>query len=273
MRSSSLLVAALLAAAPVLGAQERSTDSTFHWTGVIPAGRRLYVRNLNGPIQVDRASGNRAEVTGVKWVDDSRRSSDTRRRSNSPDVRIEERQVGSAGDVIVCAIWYDNTNCDEDGYDVHGNNRRYRDDDVSVEFTVHLPEGVKLVVSSVNGALDIDGATSDVDAHTVNGRVTATSSGGPVTAGTVNGDVEVRMGTLGDRDQRFSTVNGSITLYVPDGVDADVDLTTVNGSIGSDFPLTLNGRINPRHIRATIGKGGRTLQLHTVNGSVDIRKR
>ncbi len=125
MKSSSVILAALIAAAPILGAQERATDSTFHWTGVIPAGQRLYVRNLNGPIQVDRASGDRAEVTGVKWVGgNSRQSSDTRRHSNSPDVRIEERQVGSAGDVIVCAIWYDNTSCDEDGYDVHGNNRR-----------------------------------------------------------------------------------------------------------------------------------------------------
>jgi hypothetical protein len=49
-------------------------------------------------------------------------------------------------------------------------------------------------------------------------------------------------------------------------------MRTVNGRVSSDFPLTLSGRINPRHIRATVGKGGRRLRFSTVNGSVDLRK-
>jgi len=46
----------------------------------------------------------------------------------------------------------------------------------------------------------------------------------------------------------------------------------VNGSISSDFPLTVSGKLSPRHIRATIGSGGRELRLHTVNGSIELRK-
>jgi DUF4097 and DUF4098 domain-containing protein YvlB len=46
----------------------------------------------------------------------------------------------------------------------------------------------------------------------------------------------------------------------------------VNGSLTSDFPIMVQGRMNPRRIRATIGKGGRRIRLETVNGSVELRK-
>ena len=52
---------ALCAAVPasLAGAQERSSDREFRWEGTVPSGRWLYVRNLNGGIRVDRATGNR----------------------------------------------------------------------------------------------------------------------------------------------------------------------------------------------------------------------
>jgi Toastrack DUF4097 len=253
----------LTLAAPAAPAQERSSRSDFSWEGQVPAGRWLYVRNLNGAIRVSKASGDRVEVTAEKhW-----------RRGNPEDVRIEMRKVGT-DDVIICAYWNNNTDCDEDGYRSHRNNDGWRDhdNDVSVDFTVHLPAGVKLATSSVNGALRIDGATAEIDANTVNGGITASSSGGPVSAHTVNGNIDVRMRETGTEDLEFETVNGSIDITVPENFDAEVDLRTVNGRVSSDFPLTLSGRINPRHIRATIGKGGRRIKFSTVNGSVDLRK-
>ena len=89
----------------------------------------------------------------------------------------------------------------------------------------------------------------------------------------VNGDVDVRMGSAGSDDLRYSTVNGSITVAIPGALDADVEMTTVNGGLSSDYPMTVQGRMNPRHIRATIGKGGRQLTFRTVNGSVRLVKR
>jgi hypothetical protein len=244
-------------------AQERTTERDFSWEGRIPNGRWLFVRNLNGGIRVDRATGDRVEVTAEKrW-----------RRGNPEDVRIEVRKGQNGDDVIICALWFDNSECDEDGYRTRRNNDRWnRNNDVNIEFTVRLPEGVKLATSTVNGSLRIDGATSEVEAGTVNGSVVATSSGGPVNATTVNGNIEVRMRELGREALNFETVNGSIEVYVPDGLDADVDLRTVNGGIRSDFPLTVSGRLSTRHVRATIGRGGRRLEFKTVNGNVELRK-
>jgi hypothetical protein len=257
-----LAVAALSLTATVANAQERRSDRAFTWEGTVPTGRWLYVRNLNGAIRVERGAGSRVEVVGTKrW-----------RRGNPDDVRIEMKKSGD--DVIICALWNENTRCDEEGYRTRDNGWRNRDrnNDTSVEFVVQLPEGVKLVASSVNGELDIRGATAEVEASTVNGTVSASSSGGPVKASTVNGSIVVKMAELGRGDLDFSTVNGSIEVWVPSQLDADVDMRTVNGRVESDFPMTLSGRINPRHIRAKIGDGGRRISFSTVNGSVELRK-
>jgi hypothetical protein len=254
---------ALLAALPGAGAQERQSARDFRWDGAVTSGRWVYVRNLNGAIRVERAAGNRVEVTGEK----------TWRRGDPASVRIEVTRAGPGDqDVLICALWFDDTDCDEGGYRTRGNNRWNRNNDVAVEFTVRLPAGVKVDVSTVNGSLEIDGASSEVEAHTVNGGITARSTGGPVNAGTVNGNIEVRMGSTGTEDLEFDTVNGTIEVWVPDGLNADVDMRTVNGRVSSDFPMTVSGRINPRHIRATIGRGGRRIEFRTVNGSVELRK-
>lgn len=262
---AAVLLATSLAPAPA----RAQGDRDFRWDGPMAAGRRLYVRNLNGAVRVERATGARLEVVAEKrW-----------RRADPADATVEVTRVGAGdGDVLVCVIWRDITReCNEDGYRTEDTRRGRRDRDdrgeLSVDVTVRVPEGVRLDVSSVNGGLEINGATAEVEAHTVNGGIEATSSGGPVNASTVNGDIDVRMGTVGTADLDFSTTNGSITVTVPDGLNADVSMRTVNGSVGADFPMTVNGRINPRRITATIGRGGQRIALATVNGSIDLRKR
>lgn len=258
--AAALVLAA--SGAPLAAQQQTGGDGdTFDWNGQIPAGAWLRVENLNGDITVEAAAGNDASVHGVKDV----------RRGDPKDVRFAMHK-NSDGGVTICALWGDQSTCDEDGSHSHGD-RDNRHDEISVRFTVKLPKGVRVAVNTVNGSLDVSGAHAEVAAHTVNGRIDAATTSGPVTAETVNGSIHVRMDALGDAsDLRYSTVNGSITVELPGSYAGDVDMETVNGSIRSDFPLTLDGRINPRHIRARIGAGGGELRLRTVNGSVEIRK-
>lgn len=265
MKSCTIPLALLLlgTAAP---AQEARTDANaFRWSGPVAQGAWLKVSNVSGDVRVERASGTEVEVVAAKsW-----------RSGNPADVRFEVKRYGpDDANVVVCAIWHENATCDETGYRSRGPNRGGRRNDVSVSFTVRLPAGVKVSAGSVNGDVRVNGATSEVRAGTVNGGVEAYSSGGPVTASTVNGEVRVRMGRLtGTDDLKYATVNGNVIVEFAEDIDADIELTTVNGRLRSDFPLALQGRIDPRHLRATIGKGGRRIRLTTVNGNVELRKR
>jgi DUF4097 and DUF4098 domain-containing protein YvlB len=97
------------------------------------------------------------------------------------------------------------------------------------------------------------------------------STTGTASGGTVNGELALTMGRTDWRDgAKFSTVNGGITLRLPGFVNADVRASTLNGSIESDFPITVTGRADRRHIEGTIGGGGQPLTLSTVNGSVKL---
>jgi hypothetical protein len=245
--------------------RRESTSDDFHWTGQLGAGRWLVVKNLNGSIRVEPATGDKAEVLGEKhW-----------RRGDPDDVQFKVVKFGRNDEnILICALWGDDDDCDAEGRGGRGHGRGHHNSgDVSVEFTVKLPAGVKVDVSTVNGGVEVDGARAEVAAHTVNGTVETTTSVGPVNAGTVNGDVDVRIDRLtGDDDLEFNTVNGSVTVTLPADFNGEVNMTTVNGRFRTDFPVTANGVIDPRHLRATIGKGGRRLSVHTVNGSLELRK-
>ena len=245
-----------------LVAQRQTEQNAFTWSGRIPSGHWIRVRNLSGEINVTSSNSDRVEVTATKqW-----------RRSDPESVRFEVHKFGANDeDVLICAIWNDRTDCGERDHDSHNG---MRNNDVTVQFRVMVPRGVKIGVSSVNGAVSVEGATSEVEASTVNGEVEATSSGGPVNASTVNGSITARMGRFdNDEDLNFSTVNGSVVAEFTGDLEADIELSTVNGRFQTDFPVTINGRLDPRHLRAKLGRGGRRIRLSTVNGNVELRRR
>lgn len=257
-------VALLATIALPLSAQQRQAGDNFNWTGKLGAGQWIRVKNLNGDITVGAASGDNVEVVATKhW-----------RRGDPSVVRFTATKIGDGE--LVCALWGDNATCDERGYRSHGDgDRRTRNNDVSVEFKVLVPRGVRVAVETVNGGVFVDGATSEVDASTVNGEVDVATTGGRVNATNVNGNVRARLGRVDpDGDMEFTTVNGSVIVDFTGDFGGDVDLQTVNGSLNTNFEMTVSGRIDPKHLRAHIGKpGGPRLKLETVNGSVELRRR
>lgn len=241
---------ALALAAPALA-------EDFAWRGRLSAGQTLEVRGINGGITADASSGD-AEVTAVKKA------------RHSDPASVEIRTIEHAGGVTICAVYPTRGGGRANDCESGGN---VRNNDVQVEFTVKVPAGVKLNARTVNGGVRIGDVESDVDASSVNGSINVASTG-LVKAETVNGSIEASMGRAdwtGKLD--FETVNGSITLDLPADLSADVDAETVNGRIDVDFPLSGNVHKTKRELRGTIGGGGRSLELETVNGSISLRRR
>jgi hypothetical protein len=234
-------------------------DSSFTTKQSIASGGTIRVDNLNGSIDVVGSDNPTTTVTAVKrW-----------RRGDASMVRILV-EPGKNG-ATVCALWADEKSCND-----HGSHNYHSDrhNDVSVQFTVHVAKGVKVDLNTVNGSIDVSGATAAVDVETVNGRVEVATLGGPVTAKTVNGNVHATIEHLVKSDEplELETVNGSVQLEAPGDLSADVDAETTNGGIQSDFPLTISSGMIGKHIHGTVGQGGRRLELHTTNGSVKLRK-
>jgi hypothetical protein len=233
----------------------------FRWTGRIAAGKQLEVRGTNGSVRVERATGAEVEVLARKSA-----------RRDDPD-EVEIAVVPHDGGVTVCAVY---PSPDEDRPNEclpgGGGRNRVKDNDVNVNFTVRLPDGVLLSAENVNGDVTVRDVTGDVEASTVNGDVDVVTRG-VAEASTVNGSIRAAIGRSDWAGRMtFRTVNGGITLDVPAGLSARVEASTVNGGIETDFPITVQGRFGSRSLKGTIGDGARDLELATVNGSIRIRK-
>ncbi len=233
----------------------------FNWSGAIASGNSIIIKNINGPIRVEHSNSTQVEVSAEKrW-----------RRGNPADVRIVQPPA-SNGDVVICALWTEESTCDAQGIHTPRNSRNNnRKNDISVHFVVRVPNGVRVNIETVNGGLEVSGINTDVRAETVNGSIEARSSGGPVRARTVNGSITVGMGNLNNADDlAYETVNGSITIELPSNFGAQLELSTVNGRVNTDFPVTVVGTLSTRKLRGTVGNGSTHVSATTVNGSISL---
>jgi DUF4097 and DUF4098 domain-containing protein YvlB len=267
-------------------------DASFIWSKALPAGSTLAIKSANGPIDVRESPNDRVEVRAVKTV--------TNRRASLRDVTFDVREVG--GETTICTVYEGVSLCDD-------RRRSIRDIGVRVTFTVLIPRSLRLNLATGNGAIAIDQAGADVIAATGNGRVSigettgrvdvstgngdvqvesargpvrvSTGNGrvfvatgsGPVNVTTGNGDITARVRTLpADAAMTMTSGSGSIRVTLPSDFNGQLDASTGNGSLRSEFDISIIGRIDPRHIRGTIGRGGPLLRLQTGNGSVELRK-
>ena len=290
MRRLVTLIALLSPAA--LLAQD-TTGSLFTWAGRVASGATFTIRHYNGPIDVRESTTDRVEF----------RAERRNRRSGELTFEVENQRDG----VMICGLWRGRSACDEGRRGGWGN---WDDGPPTSRLTVMLPKGVRLEAntgngdvtverasndvvirsgngdlrirltagrvdaSTGNGELEVDGATGPVRANTGNGRVYVTTSTGPVNVNTGNGEIDVRMRTLStESDMEFRTGNGSVTVALPGSYNGEIDASTGHGEFRSDFEIRVVGRLNPRHVRGTIGTGGgRRIRMSSGNGRLELRK-
>jgi hypothetical protein len=262
MRLTTVVPVILTAIAFGAPAPAAAQSPDFRWHGRLANGKRVEVKGVNGDVRAVFTAGSEVEVTAAKHS----------RRSDPDDVKIEV--IEHDGGVTICAVYptprraREENKC-EIGDRWHTSNE---DNDVVVDFEVKIPAGVEFGGQTVNGEMSAEGLKADVKASTVNGSVRVTTTG-LAEASTVNGSVYVEMGRADWTDDLdFSTVNGSVTLILPSVLNTEIRASTVNGDMTTDYPLTITGRFGPRRMRGTIGSGGRTLSLSTVNGEIRLRK-
>lgn len=233
----------------------------FNWHGQLAPGQSIEIKGVNGSVHAERATGAEAAVEATK----------TGRHSDPNSVNIQV--VPHAGGVTVCAVYPSrDAGRPNECQPGEGGRMNVNNNDVRVEFTVHVPAGVHFIGRTVNGEVEATSLSGDVRAYTVNGKVRI-STAGWAEAKTVNGSINARLGqTAASNPLEFHTVNGGIDVELPPNINASVHASTVNGHISTDFPLMVRGRIGGREINGTIGQGGPELSLKTVNGSIDLHR-
>jgi hypothetical protein len=249
-------------ALPIAAPLAAGAGSQYVFSGRAPAGLgdRLEVTNINGPVSVVQTSGGEAHVRAKV----SAQSGDARA------VRIQVTRVGST--VYVCPV-YPGTPLGRDCKQ-HGSNSD--NDNVRVEFAIELPRGVSLHAGTVNGTIDARDLDANIDAGSVNGNITLSTSR-TAQAKTVNGSIDAGIGARRwNGSLSFGAVNGSVTVRLPRNAAFTLNAGTLTGSIHiTGFPLAEAQSSGPvgHSVRGTVGSGGGTLAMKTLNGALRLDAR
>src|SRR5256712_7950329 len=116
----------------------------FHGKGKIASGKGIEIKGVNGDVRAVAGSGD-VEVTAVKHA----------RRSDPNDVKIEVVQHEDG--VTICAVYPSDGRRENTCEAGDGGHMNVRDNDVTVDFTVRVPAGGRVLRETGNGGGDAAG--------------------------------------------------------------------------------------------------------------------
>jgi len=246
----------------VIGFKDAKVDSD---------GKEVIVMGINGPVKVETADTDMAEILVVR---SARKREDLQRQK----VEISEDkglyiQVGSA----------------EAPDPVHKIRERLGrvgkrlpeaspSPDLAPEIrrrvVLRLPRGAGLDISEIGGDVTIDGGDRRLDIRNVIGKVRAARVAGLVFVGDVNGAVDMAFAPGAASSIKIGAVNGDVDLRFDGEVNADLHTSGIAGAIKPDFSNVEISNTEPvwGGLKARIGAGGSKIEINAVNGNVTLSK-
>ena len=138
---------------------------------------------------------------------------------------------------------------------------------VEVRYEVKVPAGVKLVLESTNGNIDVADVKSPATIETVNGKINARGLTGAVKASTVNGGVDVALAAV-TADVSVETTNGGVTVRLPADAKASLVGRTTNGGVNVEGLQVEELDRSRRRLEARLNGGGVRIEAETTNGGI-----
>ncbi len=121
-----------------------------------------------------------------------------------------------------------------------------------VDYQISVPASFALSIASLNGSIDLRGMSGNVETSLLNGRSVATLQ--VPAAGSVS----------------MTAINGDIDLHLPPSTSATLSAQVGIGTILlQDLQVHNEVRSNTT-LQGTLGAGGATVTLKTINGSIRI---
>jgi hypothetical protein len=223
----------------------------------LPAGARMVLEGLNGPVTIETTKGEVAEILVVRTA---RREGDLQ----AKELRMEQRPG---------ELWIGN---------VRGQGAAFtRSPHVREQLTARIPEQVNLVARGLNGQMNVAGVIGALEVRGLNGSLDVEQADGGVEIRGTNGQVDLGLGpglrsTPGASGPPIEIHgnNGSMTLRFAGEVHADLVAKGTNGAIDLDLPGpdgSLIGRVRPGGtVEQRLGSGGAPIELRGTNGAIRL---
>jgi DUF4097 and DUF4098 domain-containing protein YvlB len=246
------------------------------------AGSTLFIYNISGFIKVEGYSGNKVVLEMDKTIAaDDEKTLETGRK----EFRLAFDQKSDSIIAYIAEPFDSRPHRDWYHYDYH----REIEYQYNVDFTVKVPFGMNLHISTVNdGIISVNNVSGELYVSNVNEEISIGNAKGKTYAHTVNGDVLVNYITNPPEESSYYTINGDIRVSYQPGLSADIQFKSMHGDLYTDFPdaellpasttkkqeQKSGGTIYKLNTITAVrlGKGGRIFKFETLNGNVYIRK-
>jgi DUF4097 and DUF4098 domain-containing protein YvlB len=186
--------------------RDRGPEQTDRFSRKVKLGRdgRVSVANISGDIVVTAGSGDEVSIEAIKRV-----------RGDQSQLAAVRIVVDDRAGRVDIRTEYDNS-------------RTFRNNNVSVQYTLTVPGGASVDMKSVSGNLKVTGVRGSVRAESVSGNVTTSDTPKVEAAKSISGDVTLS-GIAIEGDLSAGTVSGTVTAR---GVKAHaLELGSVSGDV------------------------------------------
>ena len=160
-----------------------------------------------------------------------------------------------------------------------------------IDLTISVPVHTSLHLRAINeGDIVVTGVDGEMDIDDVNGSVTLNNIAGSAVAHALNGRLLATFTRINQKPMAFSSLNGDIDITFPADLKANVSLRSDRGDVFRDFDVQLQAssaqpivedsrghggkyRVKiDKTVRGTINGGGPEFQFTNFNGQIYIRK-
>jgi formylmethanofuran dehydrogenase subunit C len=252
------LLATVTAGCDIVTADLRS-EETARWqkTYTLDASGRVEIDNVNGRIRVEPGEGNTVDVTALKKA---RGATPEQAKASLERASIVESVTGG---VIKVETRIARTS----GISFNGGN-------LQVEYTLKVPAGAEVRLTTVNGGIEVTGLKGRVTAETTNGGVETRDVSGQLHATTTNGGLDIDLASVADGGVRLECTNGGIKVRLPRDAKATISASITNGGISAgDLPIDATGENTRRRLNGRMNGGGPRLQIEGTNGGITLTGR
>lgn len=131
----------------------------------------------------------------------------------------------------------------------------------------------RVMARTSGGGIRVIKAWGEVDADTSGGSITIEEVRGAIRAETSGGSVTAMISSQPKSRCSLSTSGGSIHVTLAADIAVDVNAHASGGHVSTDFPVTIQGKIDRSSLQAKINGGGPELYLRTSGGGIHIKKK
>jgi len=222
----------------------------------LPPGGHLDISNVNGKIDVQPASGNTVEIVAVKTA-----KAASKEAAQQALERIEIQETNSPEGVRIVTKMQRGSGFFNGG-------------SLDVRYTVRVPAGTDVRLSTVNGGIEVTGLTGRINAETTNGGIKAREIAGTIDASTTNGGVDVELSRMPEGGIKLGCTNGGISLRLPADAKATISARITNGGIDTNnVQIDPTGETSRRRLNGNMNGGGARIDIEGTNGGIRITGR